>query len=337
MRSKLQLKQKLCVAAIILAVVEISGMNAVVANALSPAIDNEQLSKYVITLSPTRAKLDLAPAQTSREAFTVTNNGASVFGVRIYVVPYQVDENQENVFDKNTKFTYLSKWIKFDDVDDMGETAFWLEPGGFKEVGYSVNVPFNAPSGGQYAAIMTELLRPDDITGTLTQTNRIAIHVYGEVAGDIQRQGEILERKIEFWHNSREVATAFEVKNTGNVDFDVSGKLIVRDLFGSFISETEAKSAMMLPETKQKIELVFQSPILAGVFSITQRVSINGQEYDEVKTVLVLPVWVIMLAMISLALLILLFRRWRERQRVRRTRNHAKTNVSKKKPAEAKK
>lgn len=259
-------------------------------------------AKLSITLSPTKQEIELIPKQTTEGEITIKNKGEVAYGVRVFTTPYTVDKNYENVFDKEGKYTYLTGWIRFLDLDQMGEAAYWLEPGTEQVVRFAVDVPFNAPGGGQYASIMAEVLSTGE-NGGVSQTRQVASLLYGRVDGKTERIGEVINRQFGFWYGGGDMTNSLVIKNTGNVDFMTRTTLIVRGLFGSDKFVGEPQDMNVMPETERQVEMVWKNASI-GLWNVTQRTEMNGQIIEETKTILVLPIWLMILFVVVVAGLI---------------------------------
>jgi len=285
----------------------VGGLLAVVLGAAAGVLP-ASAAKLSITLSPTKQELAMTPRQKTEGEIMIKNKGEVAYGVRVFAAPYSVDDNYENVFDKESKYTYLAGWIEFTDLDKMGEAAYWIEPGTEKVVPFVIDVPFNAPAGGQYAGIVAEVLSETD--GGVAQARQVASIVYGRVDGKTEKVGEVTNRQVGFWYQGG-VDTSLVVKNTGNVDFVARSALIVRGMFGNDVYVGESEEVVVFPEKERKVELKWEESRI-GLFTLTQRTEMNGLIIEETKTILVMPFYVILLfiaAVVALVVLIVVLKK----------------------------
>lgn len=238
-----------------------------------------------ITLSPTAARLKLNPDSQYVGKFTVLNTGRQVFKFRVYATPYQVtNENYDAGFEGGTVRTQISRWIS------MPDTIFSLEPGGRVDVPYTVTVPAKVPSGGQYAVLFAETIGEEDTGGTrsVLSKKRVGMLVYASISGTTKEAGDVEFSASSWWQYSTPLTVTWRVKNTGNTDFPTTSKLVVKDLSGKVVYQSEPRDYEVLPDTTRAIEASW-AQAHEGIYKVTVEAGLLGKTYAETHIVFVKP------------------------------------------------
>ena len=80
-------------------------------------------------------------------------------------------------------------------------------------------------------------------------------------------------------------------KNSGNTDFTVKSKLIVKDFFsGATIHQTAETEHAVLPSTTRAIPLEWDGARV-GLYNVEFRVDMLGNSQTIQRTVLLMPAW----------------------------------------------
>jgi hypothetical protein len=274
-----------------------------------------------ITVMQARQRLQLEPNVATESSFVVKNTGCADYDFSVSVTPYAPDKNYDNAFDIENKWTQIARYI------DLPQSEFRLAAGDSVAVPFVVNTPGNdlIAGGGQYAAIAVTVRGGGD--GGVNVTKRVMYQIYGRVAGDIVENGSVVEWQVPRWvSSSNSLATQYQVRNGGNVDFTAVGGLRVSGLFGGVVYETPGReriSTFAFPETEPPVAEVFWDNARWGVFWVEQDVDIFGDVVVNKQLVLIAPVWLVVVASIGiLALLFLaIYNVWR---RLRRSKTKRK-------------
>lgn len=286
-----------------------------------------------ITMSPVKTRLELSPGQRFDDTVKIRNDGTQGYDFKVYVSPYSVtDGNYKPVFENESSYTQIARWISFP------QDVFHIEPDQSVEVGYHVDVPDNIPSGGQYAAIFAETLPSDNSSrdSGVVINKRVGMLVYARMDGETIDDGSVIRRQISFWYyfsqpanhvrpdkdsgkedrgyNHRAINTSLSIRNGGNTDFDATASLEVNNFFGGkTLYESKEQQITVLPGTTRDVQLDWKKlvnengqvaesgPPAVGLFWVTQKTSIFGQEETVRKLVLVLPMWIAILLIVLIA------------------------------------
>lgn len=105
----------------------------------------------VMSISPSEQVIELTPGEHYEGSVTVTNVGRLAFNFTLEAAPYHVnDDSYDPDFSTDNSYTNLKNWLRFP------KSIYRLEPGQSANAEFTVDVPEDAPSGGQYAAIMIQ-------------------------------------------------------------------------------------------------------------------------------------------------------------------------------------
>ncbi|MBQ3410075.1 hypothetical protein IJG66_01810, partial [Candidatus Saccharibacteria bacterium] len=232
-----------------------------------------------LMISPSRIEVPDAinPGEAYTGTFKVINSGDVDIKYRIYATGYMVAyvENSDSytqVFDQDGPYTGVAKWFTFS--KDTG----YLAPGEREEITYTINVPEDAPGGGQYAGIMAEIDNDED--QMFVSKSRVGTLFYSTIAGETRIDAKIIDNKIpSFLFNPPIYATSL-VENNGNVHLNASYILQVFPLFSDeevYTNEEDPETHVVMPETKRFITTKWENSPSFGIFRVIQTVKIADQ------------------------------------------------------------
>ena len=268
-----------------------------------------------MTVSPPYQKMILIPGETYKNSISVFNSTNSTRSLKyaVEIGSFSQHKNSESKDDygsldhiSKSSYNQIMDWIKLD--KEHGELA----PGEEIEIGYSIEVPENAPAGGQYATILVV----DETTSGLPGEGNIAIDqkfqfasiIYAEVAGDTKEVGEILDNSIPSFLLNGPLQASSMVKNDGNVHTDAQYTLQVWPLFSSeeiCTNEEKPETSLVLPETERYHVQSCDSMPTLGIFKAKQTVSIFGETSTVERVVILCPLWLMFLILFVIIILII--------------------------------
>ena len=254
-----------------------------------------------MTLTPTKARLQIEPDQEYTGVFTVINSGETAFDFFVYAAPYKVSgEDYEPNFTEETRRTQIARWISFE------QEEFRAEPGDEVEVEYRIRTPESIPAGGQYAVIFAQTREDQDSEATgITAAKRVGILIYAEAYGETIEEGGLLSNRISLWQTNS-LRAEFRVENTGNTDFDAVSRLTVDRLTGRNIYDSGEINYIIMPETIRRAVNEWKDVPYIGLFWVTSEVSVLGEDYTNRRLVLVAPPFVPIMFMIALGAIVVL-------------------------------
>jgi hypothetical protein len=279
------------------------------------AQETRERSAIELQIGPTKNKLTFFPGESVTGKFKVRNNGANEFDYTVYVRPYQVvDEEYTADFETEVVRTQMSRWVILE--KESGHLAV----GETDEISYTIKVPEDVPDGGQYAVIFVEtgLDGGSESTGIATR-QRLGYLIYGRVAGTTREEGKLVSQGLKWWWWRTPIQATSLVENTGNVDFDVSYNLTVKNILGR-LRDSVDKQYVVLPDTKRLVTMESNKLAPLGVYQVTQTVGALGQEEKIEKIVYVASPLILAIigGLLALEIIYLVIRRaWRGRKKRR--------------------
>lgn len=272
--------------------------------------DDSPISAMVI--SPMYQKIILVPGESREMSISISNPNSSQYDLQYtaYVGSFSQGLTQDNHDVDSTTVTeqnQIMEWITLD--KDSGSIA----PNETDILTFTINVPYNAPAGGQYASILVQ----DDTSKTIAGAKNVNIEsnvqimsiIYAEIAGETINTGEIYENYIPTMLLSNKLEATSLVKNTGNVHTDADYTLQVWPMFSDeeiCTNEEEPGQSLIMPGMEQFHTETCELPMV-GVFRAKQTVKIFGEISIVEKTIFVCPLWLLFLIIFAIIALIMWF------------------------------
>lgn len=266
-----------------------------------------------LTVTPPNQKVVLTPGETYNGSIKVSNPAGSDRDVEYAVAvvsfsEYGADGSKDDYgnvdFVSKTNYNQMVDWITLDNA------AGSLSPNETTVVQYSINVPKDAPAGGQYAALSVR-----DITGSVTMGDGVAVNnivqilsiIYAEVLGETRTEGVILENEMPNFLTNGHLEAMSRVRNNGNVHTDATWTLQVWPLFSNeeiCTNEEKPSSSLVMPETEKFHTEECNLPMV-GIFRAKQTVTIFGETDILEKTIIVCPIWLLFIIIFVVVALII--------------------------------
>ena len=252
-------------------------------------------SDVEITLSPTKVRLPMEPGASKQDVFKVINTGDKDFTFKVYASPYQVSNDRyDPTFNIETNRTQISRWITVPDEE------FSLDPGDEAKVSYSVEVPSDVPSGGQYAVIFAETTSDEEDSASIVAKKRVGMLVYGNISGDTRDQGEITSHELKGWQHNAPLVANYRIKNTGNTDFAVTTQMTVKSLWGNEVYTSPEVENTVLPDTTRVVDLSWDKASV-GLYKVSITAKFLDKSQTEERLVLVMsPILLVFMIVINM-------------------------------------
>lgn len=265
-------------------------------------IETSTANAISFAVSPMNNFVVLNPGESYESAFTVfnpTNNEDSInYEVKMEHF-YEGDDGAVLLEDVGTTGQIL-EWTKLESAD-----TGVLAPGEKADINYSINVPEDAAGGGQYVAFTVEAKdnsktneSKEGTNATLEQKTLIAYRVFAEIAGDINRQGEVQDINVPSFLLSGNIKGTSSIKNTGNVHGEAKYKLQVFPLFSDeeiYTNEEDPQTATILPDRTRYEETAWENTPSIGIFNVKYTVEFEGVTAEVSKMVIICPIWLLFL------------------------------------------
>ena len=257
-----------------------------------------------MVITPMHQRLILRPGDTYKGSINVSspNDATADLIYSVSIGSYNQVKSADSLddyseVDISTKGGYnqIMDWIKIE------ETSGVVSPNEVNPIYFTIEVPMDAPAGGQYATII--VVNDSDYGGSngegfsVSSTVAIASTIYAEVAGSTRETAEITENKIPAFLTTGPLEATSMVVNTGNVHTDAEYTFQVWPLFSDeeiCTNEEEVSESMVLPETRRYHTESCNIPPV-GIFRAKQTVAIFGETSTVERMVIVCPIWLIVL------------------------------------------
>ena len=190
-----------------------------------------------------------------------------------------------------------------------------LGPREKKDINITVRVPENANSGGYYGAIRFVPSSAEG-SGNVGLTASVGTIVLVRVPGNLTERLDLIELtagqngKAKSFFTGGDVSVITRIKNSGDIHLQPFGKVQIKNMFGSTVSEFEFNNTdprgNILPDSIRKFEDTVSKPGKGwlGRYTITVNLGISQGSGDLISsstTFWYLPIW----ALIVLLLLVL--------------------------------
>lgn len=281
--------------------IAIAGAAVLVNNTLAADAD------FGISMSPMNQKIVLTPGETYAGSFRITNPDSHTedFPYNVVVQPFYVNEDYAPYYNENNgDYNQIVNWITTDITEGV------VSPNQTQEIHFTIDVPEDAPAGGQYAAITvaSKMSGGSTVQGglNLKVSQAMAHIVFAEIAGTTVRNGEVVSADVPGFLFSGNISGSSTIKNTGNVHSTASYKLQVFPLFSDeeiFTNEENPDTATILPDRALYNATEWDKTPSVGIFNVVYTAEFEGVTTEVKKMVIVCPIWllaIIIFAIISI-------------------------------------
>lgn len=272
------------------------GITGLFANSVSAeGEEKEKVPAVHLQVSPAKTRLSLEPGASYVASMTVMNAGAIPFHYTTDVTPYSVtDDKYTPNYNDKVNYAQIADWITFDKATEEGT----IDPGKEVEVAFTINVPKDAPAGGQYAAIMAQTDAGNAEDANIKTINRVGMILYASVAGDTREEGSIKSNSLPFLVFNPPVSTGVLVENTGNVEATATTHLRIWKLFDKetvYNNDDNVSSLDVIPGTSRFNTLTWNEAPKIGIFWAEQTVDYLGKTSVNHKFIIICPIWLLII------------------------------------------
>ena len=258
------------------------------------------------SVSPMYQEITLIPGEIFYGTFKIVNPAVSAndFDYVIEVSPFSVDKENNTVFEYKEDYNQIVKWITLEKTEGS------LPRNSDEEIQFSIEVPDDAPAGGQYASIAVRS-KTDSASGSnlnIQTSYQIAHLIYAEVAGETTVKGTLDNLTIPGFLFGGAITASAEVENEGNVHIPVTHTLQVFPLFSNeeyYTNEEEPKTGLVMPGVKRLTSLTWEETPAVGIFRVVYNVSFAGSSKTLNKTVIICPIWLLFVIIAAIVLIII--------------------------------
>ncbi|MBR3269633.1 hypothetical protein IKG07_00010 [Candidatus Saccharibacteria bacterium] len=251
------------------------------------------------TMSPPNQKIILNAGQKYTGDFTISNGveNATDFDYTVEVKPFYVDENYHIYYEETEGLNQIVNWIT------TSKTSGTLAVNDVEKISFTIDVPKDAPAGGQYAAIVVTSVSDErnggasGDTGVAMNENIAMAHIiYAEIAGTTKRGGEMIDVNVPTFLFDGNITAESTIKNTGNVHGSATYKFQVFPLFSSeevYTNEENPDVKTILPNRTFTYKSSWDQTPAIGIFNVKYTVEFEGVTTEVTKLVIKCPLWLL--------------------------------------------
>ena len=261
-----------------------------------------------MTVSPPTQKMILIPGETYTGALQVANSNDNKndlkYSASIGSFSQTRDEEKNDDYGavdhiSRSNYNQIMDWIV------LSKDSGVVPPNTTDILTYTINVPENAPAGGQYATIIVRDETGNDGSGAgnvaIQNVIQFASIIYAEVAGTTVERGKILDNSVPAISFGTPLIVSSMVKNEGNVHTDAKYTLQVWPLFSDteiYSNEEEPKTSLILPGSERYNVQEWEEAPTIGIFRVKQTIELFGDVSTVEKIVVICPIWLILIIML---------------------------------------
>lgn len=258
-------------------------------------------------VSPMRQEVDLKPGEKYEGSILVTNpaDATSDFAFTVKVNPYSVTGT-----DYQPDFVSMSDWSKMAEWITLKEDSGTLKPNESKRIYFSIDVPLDAPAGGQYAMIgVSSAPAIDGKKSEIQNIYQLASLVFAKIDGKTTHSGRVLDNYVPSFVASGVPTTVVTAVNDGNVHENLNMTLKVKNsLTGENISlsgeSKDSYDSFIMPKSTRVVTRSLDGLPMLGIFDVTQDVSYLGDTSSTSVTMLLCPIWFMVLSIVTVVAII---------------------------------
>jgi hypothetical protein len=275
---------------------------------------NAETGTSTLSVSPMNQTLILTPGETYEGTIRVSNpnDATSNLEYSVSVGSFSQDYNEATGDDygsvniENTSnYNQIMDWITVN--NSTGSVA----PNNTEAISFTINVPYNAPAGGQYATLLvmdnTELNSEENKGFVVKEGRQVASIIYAEVAGETIESGEITDNYVPSFVLGGSLETTSMVRNNGNIHTDAEYTLQVWPLFSDeeiYTNEEDPTKSLIMPETNKYTVQKMENTPFFGIYRVKQTVKIFGEEKIVEKNVVICPIWLLFVIIFAVIVLV---------------------------------
>lgn len=280
------------------------------------------MTEKLFTVQPMSRRFSLEAGGTYTGSITIVNPSDSTenFDYQVAVEPYGLISNNDT-FSSASVYSRIVDWITIDNPSGS------IAPNDDQIINYTINVPDNAPAGGQYATLVVTQ-SSDSLTGNgsvnINTILALASVIYADVTGITVRDGAILNNYVPSFSFDPSITLSSTIENKGNVHSD---SITIIKVTNNFTGETvfpldeqdNKFKEIILPETTRYITHNIDNLPLLGSFKVTQTIYFNDTVSEVEQNLIICPLWFIFIVAFTVVTLIALI--------VARIRHHRHAKV----------
>ena len=255
-----------------------------------------------IEISPVTKSVNLDPGAYYSDVLVVKNIGEAPFSFSISISPYQVTNGSyDPIYSLRNNYTQIVDWIT------VPEESFYVNPGDYVDIPYTVNVPLDTPAGAQFAVISATV--DNSVEGHAVQyLSNVGMIISAEISGVTRYDGEILSKNIDGFLLQPPVSATFSLSNTGNVNAVATCTMRVTNFFNgseAYSNADDPKTILVMPDTVRNGEISWPGSPFLGIFRVSLNLNYLDENVTVSKIVILCPLWFIVAFLLVLTVLII--------------------------------
>ncbi|MBR3318928.1 hypothetical protein IKG06_00270 [Candidatus Saccharibacteria bacterium] len=268
----------------------------------TPVEETVQKEGSAIEISPLSKRVVLKAGGSYDSSITVRNIGIDAIAIRVYAAPFSFSEDGDTqVFDKDTSYTQISRWItvKKDDGSYDATASFELEPQKDKVIDYKISTPEDVPGGGQYAVLFVEAMLKDNFENKIQIISRAGMTIYATMPGEPNRSVSVGDTNVNSIVADGNIGVQTHIRNDGNIDFQTSVEINAYSIFGKKLYNNTTLVSL-LPENSKTIFARWENAPSFGLYRLEYAISALDIYTTGSRIVLAMSPFVMTLAIILL-------------------------------------
>lgn len=266
-----------------------------------PAAMAEDEQMYGFSMSPMDQQIVLMPGDSYESSLNVTNPGTHTteLDYEVNVEPFYRDDDATAIFENVSGRGEMANWITI-----TSHQSGHLAPNETDEVTFRIDVPEDAPAGGQYASVIVSSSSSSSADAMIKETRRIGHLIYAEISGETVRSGEIMNLNVPAFLLSGNIAGSASIKNTGNTHGVATYKLQVFPLFSDeevYTNEENPETHLILPDQTYYAETAWEKTPEIGIYNVVYTVEFAGKTAQASKLVIKCPIWLLFIVLFIVA------------------------------------
>lgn len=266
---------------------------------LLPASGMAFAEGYGITMSPMNQVIILTPGEKYTGAFTISNDLANTNELQynVAVQPFFVDDDYNIKYEEAGNLNQIVNWTTTDIKSGT------LHIGSAQKINFTIDVPKDAPAGGQYEAIIVSSVSnknndnaDGDTTVAMNENIAMAHIIYAEIAGTTRHSGEVLSTNMPSFIFDGNISAESTLKNTGNTHGVATYTMQVFPLFSNeevFTNEENPETKTILPDRALINKTIWDKTPPIGIFNVKYTVEFEGVTTEVNKLVIKCPLWLL--------------------------------------------
>ena len=256
-------------------------------------------------LSPMYQNVSLTPGEKYVGNFQITNlyGNTSNFDFELLIEPFTADNDNNISLTANGDYNQITNWIH------LFNTEGSIKPNETEEIRFEIDVPEEAPAGGQYASIVVRSKPEETEEGSinLQEIYQSAHLIYADIAGETVRKGEINSVNVPGFLFSGDISGNASIKNAGNVHSRATQTFQVFPLFSNeevYTNEENPDTVFIMPGNTRYSSISWDQTPSIGIFHVIYNVEFEGVNQKVDKMVIVCPLWLLFIIAVVIFLII---------------------------------